>query len=107
MARTGTPFGGVAGEMLSRTTSIAAIFTGVVFLAAVGALGAVARSIDSDAIVVAASQFIVAFFLAHFAVEGYSEKWERSGRRIPPTQVSVVALRYRSEEHTSELQSQR
>ena len=38
MARTGTPFGGLAGEMLSRTTSIAAIVTGVVFLVAAGTL---------------------------------------------------------------------
>ncbi len=94
MARTGTPFGGLAGEMLSRTISIGAIFTGVIFLVAVGTLGTLAPRIGNDLVVLAAAQFLVSFFLAHFTVEGYSEEWERSGRPIPPTQVGAVALRY-------------
>ena len=94
MARTGTPFGGLAGEMLSRTISPGAIFTGVIFLVAIGTLGEVAPRIGNDLIVLAAAQFLVSFFLAHFTVEGYSDEWERSGRPIPPTQVGAVALRY-------------
>jgi len=94
MARTGTPFGGLAGEMLSRTISIGAIFTGLIFLAVVGTLGTVAPRIGSDLVVLAAAQFLVSFFLAHFTVEGYSDQWERAGRPIPPTEVGTVALRY-------------
>lgn len=98
MPRTGTPFGGLAGAMLSRTASVAAIFTGVIFLIAAGALGVIAQKTaqqtGSDLILVVASQFLVSFFLAHFAMEGYSDKWERAGRPIPPTAVGAVALRY-------------
>ena len=94
MARTGTLFGGVAGEMLSRTVSPGSVFTGVVYLLAVGALGATAARVGSDLLLVGGLLFVVSFFLAHFAVEGYSDQWERAGRPIPPTQVGAVALRY-------------
>src|SRR5437667_4860150 len=94
MARTGTPFGGLAGEMLSRTMSPGAIFTGVIFLVAVGALGTMAPRIGNDLVVIVAAQFLASFFLAHFTVEGYSDQWERAGRPIPPAQTGVVALRY-------------
>lgn len=94
MARTGTLFGGVAGDMLSRTVSLGSVFTGVVFLVAMAALGATAQRVDSYLVLALGSQFVISAFLAHFAVEGYSDQWERAGRPIPPTQVGAVALRY-------------
>ena len=94
MARTGTAFGGLAGEMLSRTTSIGAVFTGAIFFTAVGALATAAPRIGSDLVVLATAQCLISFFLAHFTVEGYSDQWERAGRPIPPTEVGTVALRY-------------
>jgi hypothetical protein len=94
MARTGTLFGGVAGEMLSRTVSPGSVFTGVLFLLAVGALGATAERVGRDLLLVGGLLFVVSFFLAHFAVEGSTDQWERAGRSIPPTAVGAVALRY-------------
>jgi hypothetical protein len=94
MARTGTPFSGLAGAMFSRTVSPGAFFTGFIYLAAIGALAEFAPNIGSQAIAAAAAQLITAFFLAHFAVEGYSDQWERAGRTIPPAEVGAVALRY-------------
>lgn len=94
MARTGTLFGGVAGDMLSRTVSPGSVFTGVLFLLTVAAIAATAQRLESDLLLVAGLQFLVSAFVAHFAVEGYSDQWERAGRPIPPTQVGAVALRY-------------
>lgn len=94
MARTGTLFGGVAGEMLSRTVSFGSVFTGIVFLVAVAALGSTAQRLDSPLLLVVGLQIIVSAFVAHFAVEGYSDQWERAGRSIPPTQVGAVTARY-------------
>jgi len=94
MARTGTRFGGLAGEMLSRTISIGSIVTGVMFASCIWLLGLVASKIDNDLVVAAAAQFIVAFFLAHFTVEGYSDEWERAGHAIPAGKVGIVAVRY-------------
>ncbi len=94
MAWTGTRFGGGAGEMLSRTVSPGSVFTGVVFLLAVAAIATTGQRLGSEFVSVVVLQFLVSFFLAHFAVEGYSDEWERAGRPIPPTQVGAVALRY-------------
>lgn len=94
MPQTGTAFGGRAGEMLSRTTSITALFTGLVFLAVVAGVAALAWYAPNALIPPIALQFVMSFFVAHFAMEGYSDEWTRAGRPIPPGQVSIVALRY-------------
>jgi len=94
MPRTVSAFGGRAGAMLSRTMSFAAIFTGLVFLGAVAGLAALARYAPNELIPPVVLFFLMSFFVAHFAMEGYSDEWERSGRAIPAGQVSLVALRY-------------
>jgi hypothetical protein len=80
--------------MLSRTTSITAVFTGLIFLGAVAGVAALAEYAPHELIPATALHFLISFFVAHFAIEGYSDEWERAGRPIPPGLVSIVALRY-------------
>lgn len=94
MPRTVTAFGGHAGAMLARTMSVSAIFTGLAFVAAVGGVAVLAEYAPTELVPAVALHFLMSFFIAHFAMEGYSDEWERAGRPIPPGQVSIVALRY-------------
>ena len=94
MPRTVTAFGGRAGAMLSRTTSVVTIFTGLILVATVAAIVTLAPYAPHELIPAVALQFLMSFFVAHFAVEGYAEQWDRAGRRIPAGQVAIVALRY-------------
>lgn len=80
--------------MLSRTLSVVAIFTGLVFLAIVAGVAALSKYAPHALVPAIALQFLVSFLLAHFAMEGYSDEWDRAGRPIPPGRASVVALRY-------------
>jgi len=80
--------------MLSRTTSVAAVFTGLIFVAAVALVAGLADYAPHELIPALVLHFLLSFFVAHFALEGYSDEWEQAGRVIPPGQVTIIALRY-------------
>lgn len=94
MVKTAMTFGGRAGEMLSRTNSVTATFTGLVLVAAAAGVSWLAQYSPTALLPAVALQFLFSYCVSLFAMEGYSDQWQRAGRSIPPGRVSIVALRY-------------
>lgn len=86
-------FGGRAGDILARTFSIFSILTGVAFTGALLLTNRLSETLAPTALPILA-QAVTSLFLAHFAIDGYSDRWRLAGKVEPLTELLTVAARY-------------